>query len=368
MFGEGPPDAALLFVGEQPGDQEDRQGRPFVGPAGQLFDRALAEAGIDRARRSTSPTRSSTSSSSRAASGASTRSPTTRRCSPASPGCWARSTACRPGVVVALGATAAQSLMGRDGDDRQGARAVPALPAGPAPVRHRPPLLPAAGARRARAGHGVPPLRRRAADDRRRAAGGRRTGRPNRARRRSTPCSDGRASRRCRTAALSPRTVHLCVDMQNLFMPGAPWATPWMPRVLPVVEAVARRDPARTIFTRFVPPERPDQASGRWRAYFEAWREVTRERGRPRAGRAGAAAGGAGTPRNGRRQALLLAVPRLGAAAAAPRARGRHAGRLGHGDGRLRPGRGARRDRPSATGWSWSRTPSAAPPTRPTTR
>ena len=38
-----------MFVGEQPGDQEDRQGRPFVGPAGQLFDRALAEAGIDRA-------------------------------------------------------------------------------------------------------------------------------------------------------------------------------------------------------------------------------------------------------------------------------------------------------------------------------
>ncbi len=40
----------LLFVGEQPGDQEDLKGRPFVGPAGQLFDRALAEAGIDRGR------------------------------------------------------------------------------------------------------------------------------------------------------------------------------------------------------------------------------------------------------------------------------------------------------------------------------
>ena len=49
VFGEGPAGAAILFVGEQPGDQEDLQGRPFVGPAGQLFDRALAEAGIDRA-------------------------------------------------------------------------------------------------------------------------------------------------------------------------------------------------------------------------------------------------------------------------------------------------------------------------------
>ena len=46
--GEGPKHAALMFVGEQPGDQEDLQGRPFVGPAGQLFARALAELGIDR--------------------------------------------------------------------------------------------------------------------------------------------------------------------------------------------------------------------------------------------------------------------------------------------------------------------------------
>ena len=50
VFGEGPLDARIVFVGEQPGDQEDLAGRPFVGPAGQLFDRALAEAGIDRKR------------------------------------------------------------------------------------------------------------------------------------------------------------------------------------------------------------------------------------------------------------------------------------------------------------------------------
>ena len=48
VFGEGPADAAIVFVGEQPGDHEDLAGRPFVGPAGQLFDRMLAEAGIDR--------------------------------------------------------------------------------------------------------------------------------------------------------------------------------------------------------------------------------------------------------------------------------------------------------------------------------
>jgi DNA polymerase len=49
VFGEGATEAALMLIGEQPGDAEDVQGRPFVGPAGKLLDRALAEAGIDRA-------------------------------------------------------------------------------------------------------------------------------------------------------------------------------------------------------------------------------------------------------------------------------------------------------------------------------
>ena len=49
VFGDGPVSAAIMFVGEQPGDQEDLAGKPFVGPAGQVFDRALGEAGIDRA-------------------------------------------------------------------------------------------------------------------------------------------------------------------------------------------------------------------------------------------------------------------------------------------------------------------------------
>ncbi len=51
VFGEGPVRARVIFVGEEPGDEEDRVGRPFVGPAGRLFDEALAAAGLDRDRR-----------------------------------------------------------------------------------------------------------------------------------------------------------------------------------------------------------------------------------------------------------------------------------------------------------------------------
>jgi uracil-DNA glycosylase len=50
VFGEGPSDAALMLVGEQPGDHEDLSGKPFVGPAGRVLDGALAAAGIDRER------------------------------------------------------------------------------------------------------------------------------------------------------------------------------------------------------------------------------------------------------------------------------------------------------------------------------
>src|SRR5512138_3907068 len=48
VFGEGPTHAPAMFIGEQPGDQEDRTGKPFVGPAGRILDDALDEAGIDR--------------------------------------------------------------------------------------------------------------------------------------------------------------------------------------------------------------------------------------------------------------------------------------------------------------------------------
>ena len=50
VFGEGPVNARIVFIGEQPGDQEDRAGRPFVGPAGRLLDRALGDAGIARTK------------------------------------------------------------------------------------------------------------------------------------------------------------------------------------------------------------------------------------------------------------------------------------------------------------------------------
>src|SRR5829696_9216215 len=50
VFGEGPRNAEVMLLGEQPGDQEDRQGHPFVGPSGRLLDEALAAAGIDRRR------------------------------------------------------------------------------------------------------------------------------------------------------------------------------------------------------------------------------------------------------------------------------------------------------------------------------
>jgi uracil-DNA glycosylase len=50
VFGEGPQQARIMLVGEQPGDKEDLAGKPFVGPAGQILDRALEEAGIDRSK------------------------------------------------------------------------------------------------------------------------------------------------------------------------------------------------------------------------------------------------------------------------------------------------------------------------------
>ena len=69
-------------------------------------------------------------------------------------------------------------------------------------------------------------------------------------------------------APLSPTAVHLCVDMQNIVAPGGPWATPWMERVAPVVIALAERFAARTIFTRFVTPERPEDMPGTWQRYY----------------------------------------------------------------------------------------------------
>ena len=79
-------------------------------------------------------------------------------------------------------------------------------------------------------------------------------------------------------AAPGPNAVHLCVDMQNLFAPGGPWATPWMAKVLPSVARLVAHAPERTVFTRFLPPVRASEAPGMWREYYRKWGHVTQER------------------------------------------------------------------------------------------
>jgi nicotinamidase-related amidase len=78
--------------------------------------------------------------------------------------------------------------------------------------------------------------------------------------------------------AIGATARHLCIDMQRLFAPDGPWPTPWMTRVLPVVEALVERAPHKTIFTRFIPPQRAEDMHGQWKAYYTKWREVTRAR------------------------------------------------------------------------------------------
>lgn len=85
-----------------------------------------------------------------------------------------------------------------------------------------------------------------------------------------------------RYGPLPPSTRHLCVDMQNLFAEDTPWRTPWMDRVRPLVARLARHRPERNVFTRFIPPHRPEDAVGTWRRYFERWRELTPEQADPR--------------------------------------------------------------------------------------
>ena len=90
VFGEGPAHASVMFVGEQPGDQEDLAGKPFVGPAGRLFDRALGDAGIDR-RQVYVTNAVKHLNSSRAASGGCTNGPMPARSISAAGGSTARS-------------------------------------------------------------------------------------------------------------------------------------------------------------------------------------------------------------------------------------------------------------------------------------
>jgi uracil-DNA glycosylase len=112
VFGEGSAKAEVMFVGEQPGDQEDLAGKPFVGPAGRLLDQALEEAGIDR---SLAYVTNAVKHFKWQARG--------KRRIHQKPN-WSEITACRPWldaelavvkprVLVCLGATAAQALLGR---------------------------------------------------------------------------------------------------------------------------------------------------------------------------------------------------------------------------------------------------------------
>jgi uracil-DNA glycosylase len=113
VFGEGTSKAEVMFVGEQPGDQEDLQGRPFVGPAGKLLDQALKEAGIDRSQVYVTNVVKHFKWQARG-----------KRRIHQKPN-WSEIAACRPWleaelevveprVLVCLGATAAQALLGRD--------------------------------------------------------------------------------------------------------------------------------------------------------------------------------------------------------------------------------------------------------------
>ena len=81
-----------------------------------------------------------------------------------------------------------------------------------------------------------------------------------------------------RFGPLGPQAVHLCVDMQTLFAERTDWHVPWLVRVLPAVTRLAQAHCERTVFTRFVPPERPEDAVGSWRRYFAHWRGMTGER------------------------------------------------------------------------------------------
>jgi uracil-DNA glycosylase len=111
VFGEGPTSARVVFVGEQPGDAEDRQGRPFVGPAGGVFDKALAAAGIDRKLSyvTNAVKHFSFEPRGKARLHKKPRPGEVRACAP-----WLRAelAVVKPDVLVLLGATAAQAVWG----------------------------------------------------------------------------------------------------------------------------------------------------------------------------------------------------------------------------------------------------------------
>ena len=113
VFGEGTSKAEVVFVGEQPGDQEDLQGKPFVGPAGKLLDRALEDAGIDRSQAYVTNVVKHFKWQARGKRRIHQK-PNWSEISACRPWLEAELDAIEPRVLVCLGATAAQALLGRD--------------------------------------------------------------------------------------------------------------------------------------------------------------------------------------------------------------------------------------------------------------
>jgi DNA polymerase len=113
VFGEGRPEAKVLFVGEQPGNDEDLEGRPFVGPAGKLLDRCLAEAGIDREQVYVTNAVKHFKWEPRGKRRLHKK-PSAREIAACRPWLEAEIAVLKPSVIVALGATGAQTLLGKD--------------------------------------------------------------------------------------------------------------------------------------------------------------------------------------------------------------------------------------------------------------
>jgi uracil-DNA glycosylase len=111
VFGEGPNDAPIMLVGEQPGDQEDRKGAPFVGPAGTILDEALAEAGISRERVYVTNAVKHFKFEPRGKKRIHKK-PGAYEINACLPWLEAEFRAVRPAVVVAMGATAARAILG----------------------------------------------------------------------------------------------------------------------------------------------------------------------------------------------------------------------------------------------------------------
>jgi len=112
VFGEGPQDATSVLVGEQPGDREDRQGRPFVGPAGRMLDKALVEAGISRGQVYLTNAVKHFKWIQRGKRRMHQK-PLIRQVISCKPWLQAELAIVHPKVIVCMGATAAQSILGR---------------------------------------------------------------------------------------------------------------------------------------------------------------------------------------------------------------------------------------------------------------